>query len=333
MKALNVAVVGATGAVGQEMLRVLSQRKFPIASLRLIASAASAGKTVHFDGKEYTLLTASREVFEGLDLALFSAGASVAREWAPVAASLGALVVDNSSAFRQDPAIPLVVPEVNAHALAHIPRRIVANPNCSTIQMVVALEPLHKAFTLEQVVVSTYQAVSGKGARALDEFDQQLRDLVSATEPSHSVLPGILAGNLLCDWKHGDDGWSEEERKIVFETRKIMNLPHLAIAPTTVRVPVRNGHSESIWARFAKPVSRAAAIEILRNAEGVTVMSESGPGAHPQPRSVSGHDAVFVGRIREDATDPRALHLFVVSDNLRKGAALNAVQIAEHVLC
>jgi aspartate-semialdehyde dehydrogenase len=332
MKPLNVAVVGATGAVGQEMLRVLSQRKFPIASLRLIASPASAGKTVHFDGKDHTLIAASREAFEGLDLALFSAGASVSREWGPIAASMGALVVDNSSAFRQDPEIPLVVPEVNAHALANNPRRIVANPNCSTIQMVVALEPLHKAFGLEQVVVSTYQAISGKGARALDEFDQQSRDIASGKEPSHAVLPGILAGNLLCDWKHSDDGWSEEERKMVFETRKIMGLPDLAVSPTTVRVPVRNSHSESVWARFAKPVSRAAAIEVLRSAEGITVVSESGPGAHPQPRSASGLDAVFVGRIREDASDPRALHLFVVSDNVRKGAALNAVQIAERVL-
>jgi len=332
MKPQNVAVVGATGAVGQEMLRVLSQRKFPLASLRLIASPASAGKTAYFDGKDYTLIAASREAFEGLDLALFSAGASVSREWGPVAASMGALVVDNSSAFRQDPEIPLVVPEVNAHALANNPRRIVANPNCSTIQMVVALEPLHKAFGLEQIVVSTYQAISGKGARALDEFDQQARDIASGKEPSHSVLPGILAGNLLCDWKHSDDGWSEEERKMVFETRKIMGLPNLAVSPTTVRVPVRNSHSESVWARFSKPVSRAAAIEVLRGAEGVTVVSESGPGAHPQPRGASGLDAVFVGRIREDASDPCALHLFVVSDNVRKGAALNAVQIAERVL-
>lgn len=332
LKQLSVAVVGATGAVGQEMLRVLAQRRFPLANLRLIASPASAGKTVRFDGKDYTLIAASREAFEGVDLALFSAGASVSREWGPVAASMGALVVDNSSAFRQDPEIPLVVPEVNAHALVDNPRRIVANPNCSTIQMVVALEPLHKAFGLEQVVVSTYQAISGKGARALDEFDQQARDLAAGNEPSHAVLPGILAGNLLCDWKHGDDGWSEEERKMVFETRKIMGLPKLPVSPTTVRVPVRNSHSESVWARFAKPITRNAAIEVLRGAEGVTVVTESAPGAHPQPRAASGLDAVFVGRIREDASDPHAIHLFVVSDNVRKGAALNAVQIAERVL-
>jgi aspartate-semialdehyde dehydrogenase len=331
MKPQHVAVVGATGAVGQEMLRVLAQRKFPLASLRLIASPASAGRVVHFDGNDYTLVAASREAFEGVDLALFSAGASISREWGPVAASMGALVVDNSSAFRQDPEIPLVVPEVNAHALSNNPRRIVANPNCSTIQMVVALEPLHKAFGLEQVIVSTYQAISGKGARALDEFDQQTRDVAAGKTPTHSVLPGILAGNLLCDWKHTDDGWSEEERKMVLETRKIMGLPELAVSPTTVRVPVRNGHSESVWARFAKPVSRNAVIEVLRGAPGVTVVSESGPGLHPQPRAASGLDDVFVGRIREDASNSHAIQLFVVSDNVRKGAALNAVQIAERV--
>jgi aspartate-semialdehyde dehydrogenase len=332
MKPQHVAVVGATGAVGQEMLRVLAQRAFPLASLRLIASPSSAGKTLRFDGREHTLVAPSRDAFAGLDLALFSAGASVAREWGPVAAAQGALVVDNSSAFRQDPDVPLVVPEVNAHALANIPRRIVANPNCSTIQMVVALAPLHRAFGLAQVVVSTYQAISGKGARALDEFDTQIRESLEGRAPTRSVLPGVLAFNLLCDWKHSDDGWSEEERKMVFETRKIMELPSLPVAPTTVRVPVRNAHSEAVWARFEQPVSRERAIEALSRAPGVTVLAESGPGLHPQPLSASGRDDVFVGRIREDASDPRALHLFVVSDNVRKGAALNAVQIAEHVL-
>lgn len=332
MKPQHVAVVGATGAVGQEMLRVLAQRQFPLASLRLIASPGSAGKTVTFDGQSHTLLAPSRASFAGLDLALFSAGASVAREWGPVAAELGALVVDNSSAFRMDEDIPLVVPEVNAHALENNPRRIVANPNCSTIQMVVALQPLNQAFGLAQVVVSTYQAISGKGARALDEFDAQSRDIAAGREPSHAVLPGILAGNVLSDWKHTADGWSEEEQKIVAETRKILSMPALAVSPTTVRVPVRNGHSESVWARFDKPVTREAAIEVLRAAPGLVVMSEVGPGAHPQPRIVSGRDEVYVGRIRQDASDPKALHLFVVGDNVRKGAALNAVQIAERVL-
>jgi aspartate-semialdehyde dehydrogenase len=332
MKPQRVAVVGATGAVGQEMLRVLAERAFPLAELRLIASPGSAGRTVSFRGEALTLRAPSRESLAGLDLALFSAGASVARAWGPVTAELGALVVDNSSAFRRDEDVPLVVPEINAHALAHNPRRIVANPNCSTIQMVLALAPLHRAFGLESVVVSTYQAVSGKGARALEELDRQLREDVDGRPITHAVLPGPLAGNVLCDWSHDEGGWSEEERKMVFETRKILDLPELHVAPTTVRVPVRNGHSEAVWARFARPVTRAAAIELLSRAPGVRVSSAYGPGAHPQPREVSGQDDVFVGRVREDASDPRAIHLFVVGDNVRKGAALNAVQIAERAL-
>ncbi|MDP3274145.1 MAG: aspartate-semialdehyde dehydrogenase [Deltaproteobacteria bacterium] len=331
MKAQHVAIVGATGAVGQEMLRVLADRRFAMASLRLIASPGSAGRTVRFAERDYVLMAPSREAFEGVDLALFSAGASVSRAWAPVAAACGAWVVDNSSAYRQDPEIPLVVPEVNAEALANNPRRIIANPNCSTIQMLVALAPMHRAWGLERVVVSTYQAISGKGARALDEFDAQVRADGRGESPAHEILPGILSGNLLCDWAHGDDGWSEEERKMVAETRKILSMPSLAVSPTTVRVPVRNGHSESVWARFARPVTRAMAHEVLGAAEGVVLTRESGPGVHPQPRTASGQDAVFVGRVREDGGDPNALMFFVVSDNVRKGAALNAVQIAERV--
>lgn len=327
---LHVAVVGATGAVGQEMLKILSQREFPIASIKLIASPNSVGKSVTFRGQQIPLIAASPEVFEGVQVALFSAGASIAREWGPIAASKGALVIDNSSAFRQDVDVPLVVPEVNESALANIPRKIVANPNCSTIQMVVALKPLHDRFGLEQVVVSTYQAISGKGARALDEFEQQVRDDFAGKSPTNRVLPGVLAFNVLCDWSHDADGWSEEERKMVFETRKIMGMPGLSVSPTTVRVPVRNGHSESVWARFAKPITRQAAIECLSGARGVQVMSESGAAKHPQPRQASGSDAVYVGRIREDANDHHVLQMFVVGDNVRKGAALNAIQIAEH---
>lgn len=328
-KPQHVAVVGATGAVGQEMLKILAEREFSIASLKLIASPGSAGKTVEFCGQKYTLLAPSPEVFEGVQIALFSAGASIAKEWAPIAASKGALVIDNSSAFRQDADVPLVVPEVNADALRHIPRRIVANPNCSTIQLVVALKPLHQAFGLKQVVVSTYQAISGKGARALDEFEQQVRDDLAGNTPTHRILPGVLAFNVLCDWSHGADGWSEEERKMVFETRKIMGLVELSVSPTTVRVPVRNGHSESVWARFESIVSRPSVIDCLRGAPGVVVLEESAAGRHPQPRDASGTDPVYVGRIREDESDKHAIQLFVVSDNVRKGAALNAIQIAE----
>lgn len=327
--AINVVVVGATGAVGHEMLNVLAQRRFPVGRLRLVASARSAGRKVLFEGREVTLEAPSPEVFDGMQVALFSAGASASREWAPIAASRGCLVVDNSSAFRMDDDVPLVVPEVNPHRIANPPRGIIANPNCSTIQMLVALKPLHDAAGLEHVVVSTYQAISGKGARAVDEFAQQQRSLAEGSAPPTAVIPGVLASNLLSDWKHDPSGYSEEELKMVAESRKILELPHLHVSPTCVRVPVPNAHSESVWARFSRPISRDEAIAILRRAEGVVVDDRVGPGLHPQPREVSGGDAVHVGRIRRDPDDPNALSLWVVGDNLRKGAALNAVQVAE----
>ncbi len=328
-RSVNVVVVGATGAVGQEMLRVLEQRAFPVGTLRAVASARSAGGAVRFAGREVTLEAPSPEVFEGSQLALFSAGASVSREWAPVAAAKGCLVVDNSSAWRMDEAVPLVVPEVNPHRIADPPKGIIANPNCSTIQMLVALKPLHDAAGLEHIVVSTYQAISGKGARAVDEFDQQTRALYEGTEPTASVLPGVLAGNLLSDWKHDASGYSEEELKMIEESRKILELPTLHVSPTCVRVPVRNAHSESVWARFSRPITRDEALSILRKAEGVVLDDAVGPAKHPQPRHVSGADPVHVGRVRQDPGDPCALSLWVVGDNLRKGAALNAVQVAE----
>lgn len=332
MNPKHVVVVGATGAVGREMLNVLEQRAFPIASLRLIASPASVGKKVAFRGREYALEALTREAFEGAELVLFSAGASVSREWGPVAAECGALVVDNSSAFRMDADVPLVVPEVNGHEIANARRRIIANPNCSTIQMLVALKPLHDRATLEHIVVATYQAVSGKGARALAELEAQVRQDLCGEEPTHAVLPGVLAFNVLCDWKHEPSGYSEEESKIIAETRKILGMPSLHVSPTTVRVPVRNGHSEAVWVRFRSAMTREQAIEVLRAAPGVKVMDGIGPGVHPQPRQVSGQDEVWVGRVRQDPDDPRALSLFVVGDNIRKGAALNAVQIAEIAL-
>ncbi len=328
-RTVNVVVVGATGAVGQEMLRVLEDRAFPVGRLRAVASARSAGGTVRFRGHDVTLEAPSPEVFEGSELALFSAGASVSREWAPVAAEKGCLVVDNSSAWRMDDAVPLVVPEVNPQRIADPPRGIIANPNCSTIQMLVALKPLHDAAGLEHVVVSTYQAVSGKGARAVDEFDQQTRAVHEGREPPVSVLPGVLAGNLLSDWKHAPSGYSEEELKMIEESRKILELPSLHVSPTCVRVPVRNAHSESVWARFSRPITREEALTVLARAEGLVLDDAVGPAKHPQPRHVSGEDPVHVGRVRQDPGDPRALSLWVVGDNLRKGAALNAVQIAE----
>ncbi len=326
---IDVVVVGATGAVGQEMLRVLEGRAFPVGRLRLVASPASAGRSVTALGRAITLEVASPEVFEGSHLALFSAGATTSREWAPVAAERGCLVVDNSSAWRMDPAVPLVIPEVNPHRIPTPPRGIVANPNCSTIQMLVALAPLHALAGLEHVVVSTYQAISGKGARALDEFDRQTKSLAEGTEPPVEILPGVLAGNLLIDWKHEPSGWAEEEIKMVQESQKILELPGLRVSPTCVRVPVRNAHSEAVWARFERPVTRDEALAALAKAEGIELDASIGPGVHPQPRTVSGRDAVFVGRVRQDPGDPRALLFWVVGDNLRKGAALNAVQIAE----
>ena len=328
--AMDVVLVGATGAVGQEMLRVLEQRAFPVRSLRAVASERSAGGTVRFRGVDVRLEAASPEVFDGARLALFSAGSSVARQWGPIAASKGCLVVDNSAAFRMDPDVPLVVPEVNG---ARIPRSggaIVANPNCSTIQMLVALKPLHDLAVLEHIVVSTYQAISGKGARAVHEFEQQQLALAMGGDAPVAILPGVLAGNLLADWKHEPDGFSEEEHKIVAESRKILELPGLHVSPTCVRVPVRNAHSQSVWARFGRPVTRDEALACLRAAPGVVVDDRIGAGQHPQPRSVSGSDLVSVGRVRQDLGDPRALALWVVGDNLRKGAALNAVQVAEH---
>jgi aspartate-semialdehyde dehydrogenase len=332
MKPQHVVVVGATGAVGQEMLKILAQRKFPLASLRLVASPGSAGKTLHFEGKDHALLAPSRDAFEGANLALFSAGASVAREWGPIAASCGALVVDNSSAFRMDPDVPLVVPEVNPDAMKHRPRNIIANPNCTTIVMLTAIKPLHDVATIAHIVVSTYQAVSGKGARAVAELEAQMRQHHEGTEPTHAVLPGILAWNVLSDWKHEPSGYSEEESKVIAETRKILGMPKLHVSPTTTRVPVRVGHSESVWVRFEKPITREKAIEVLRKAPGVQVDDRIGPGLHPQPRHVAGGDDVHVGRIRQDPEDPHALALFVVGDNIRKGAAQNAIQIAEHIL-
>ncbi len=326
---MDVVLVGATGAVGQEMLRVLEQRDFPVRTLRVVASSKSAGGTVTFRGETLTLQPPSAGVFEGASVALFSAGASVAREWGPIAAKAGCLVVDNSSAFRMRDDLPLVVPEVNGRRIPASRVGIVANPNCSTIQLLLALKPLHDLAGLEHVVVSTYQAISGKGARAVDEFERQQRAIAAGEEPPTAVLPGVLAGNLLSDWSHEPSGFSEEELKIVAESRKIMELPGLRVSPTCVRVPVRNAHSQSVWARFGRNVTRDEALACLRAAPGVVVDDRIGPGQHPQPRQVSGTDAVAVGRVRQDLDDPRALSLWVVGDNLRKGAALNAVQVAE----
>jgi aspartate-semialdehyde dehydrogenase len=325
-----VAVAGATGAVGREMLRTLEQRAFPISKIVALASKRSAGQKLPWKGGEITIEELGPKSFEGVDIALFSAGASVSREYGPIAAKSGAVVIDNSSAWRMDPEVPLVVPEVNIAAAENRPKGIIANPNCSTIQMVVALKPLHDAARIKHIVVSTYQATSGKGHAAVEDLHAQTRALVEGKKVEPTVFPGQIAYNVISDWKAGENGYSEEELKMVHETRKIMGDDTIGVSPTTVRVPVVNGHSEAVHVQFHRPMTADEAKKLLRNAEGVVLMDEPyAPGNHPQPVLASGQDPVFVGRVRDDVAVTGALNLFVVADNLRKGAALNAVQIAE----
>jgi len=319
--------------VGTEMLRVLEQRAFPVSELVPVATARSAGKKVTFNGVEHTVVEISPEVFEGVDLALFSAGGGTSREWSPIAASKGALVVDNSSAFRADPEVPLVVPEVNAAAAANRPKGIIANPNCSTIQMVVALKPLHDEGQLKRVVVATYQAISGSGALAVAAFEAQEQAMARGEQVDKQKLSGQLSRNLLMHWKPDPEtGYQEEELKMVSETRKIFGDPDIAVSPTAVRVPVITAHSEAITVETHRPISAARARELLSRAEGVVVVDDLSAGIYPQPIDAAGKDAVYVGRIRADVGNPGGIQMWVVSDNLRKGAALNAIQIAEKVL-
>ena len=327
-----VAVVGATGAVGREMVRILEQRRFPVKRLVLLASPRSAGQKLAFGGGEVVVEELTPASFTGVQIALFSAGGSVSREFGPIAAAAGAVVIDNSSAWRMDPDVPLVVPEVNLEAAEHRPKGIIANPNCSTIQMVVALKPLHDAARVKTIIVSTYQAAGGKGHAAVEELLAQARATLDGRAPEARVFPGQIAFNVLCDWKAGDADYSEEEWKMVNATRKIMGDPTIAVSPTTVRVPVVTGHSEAVHVQFHRPMKADEAKRLLRGAPGVVLMEEAyAPGKHPQPALAAGKDAVFVGRVRDDLAVPGAIDMFVVSDNLRKGAALNAVQIAERL--
>jgi aspartate-semialdehyde dehydrogenase len=328
MAGFRVAVAGATGLVGRTILQVLEERAFPVAGLVPLASDRSAGKRIVFGGEEVEVQALNERAFEGCDLAFFSAGATVSRQFAPIAARHCDYVIDNSSAFRTDPAIPLVVPEVNAHALEGY-RGIVANPNCSTAQMVVALQPLHAAFGLELVVVSTYQSVSGTGEKGVRALRAELE---TGARSDDSPYDHQIAFNVLPHIDVFDDaGWSGEERKMIAETRKIMSLPDLAVVPTTVRVPVYVGHSESVYLRFARPLDADAARHVLAGAPGVVVRDDPSANAYPLAIDVAGHDEVYVGRIRAVPGDEHALALWVVGDNLRKGAAANAVQIAEAV--
>jgi aspartate-semialdehyde dehydrogenase len=327
----SVAVVGATGAVGEIMRQVLAERKFPLRTIKFLASERSAGKTVEFQGKSYTVELIRPEAFTGVDVVLSSTPALVSREYSPIAARAGAIVVDNSSAWRMDPEVPLVVPEVNADALRNIPKGIVANPNCSTIQMVVALKPLHDLGRIKRVVVSTYQASSGKGARGLFELEAQVA-AIGRGEPVPAVTAHAaqLAGNVLPhDWKPGEEGYSEEEWKMVHETHKIMGDDTIQVSPTTVRVPVRIGHSEALNLEFYNPITVEQARAALSKAPGIVLLDDLSRGLVPLPLEAEGRDEVFVGRIRRDPTIPNGLNLWVVADNLRKGAATNAIQIAE----
>ncbi len=330
----SVAVVGATGAVGEIMRQVLVERRFGLRSIKFLASERSAGKSIEFGGKKHVIEPLRAEAFAGIDIVLSSTPASISREFSPLAAKAGAVVVDNSSAWRMDPEVPLVVPEVNADALRSIPKGIVANPNCSTIQMVVVLKPLHDLAKIKRVVVATYQASSGKGAKALFELDSQVAALGRGEAvPRISQHAAQLAGNVVPhDWKLGDDGCSEEEIKMIRETKKIMGDPSIQVSPTTARVPVRVGHSEAVNLEFHNPITPEQAREALRKAPGVIVMDDYAKGEVPLALAAAGRDEVFVGRIRRDPTVPHGLNLWVVADNLRKGAATNAVQIAEVLL-
>jgi aspartate-semialdehyde dehydrogenase len=313
------------------MRQVLAERAFPLRSIKFLASERSAGKPIVFRGKTYPVETLRPEAFAGVEIVLSSTPASLSRDYSPLAARAGAVVIDNSSAWRMDPEVPLVVPEVNAGTLERLPKGIVANPNCSTIQMVVALKPLHDLARIKRVVVATYQASSGKGAKALFELDAQVTALGRGEAvPEVKAHAAQLAGNVLPhDWKAGDEGYSEEEWKMVRETRKIMGDDSIQVSPTTARVPVRIGHSEAVNLEFHQPITVEQAREALRRAPGVVLCDDPVKGEVPLPLNVAGRDEVFVGRVRRDPTVPHGLNLWVVADNLRKGAATNAIQIAE----
>jgi aspartate-semialdehyde dehydrogenase len=332
MKEYHVAIVGATGLVGQEFVKTLEQRSFPMASLKLLASERSVGKKVMFSGQEIEVKEATPESFPGVDIALFSAGAEISRHLSPLAAKAGVVVVDNSSAFRMMPNVPLVVPEVNPEDIEWH-RGIIANPNCSTIQMVTVLYPLHKANPIRRIVVDTYQAVSGTGSAAVDELTTQTRQVLNGQNTIPHVYPHQIAFNVLPEidvfW---DNGYTKEEWKMVEETRKIMHANDVAISATCVRVPVFTGHSEAVHVEFTRSMSPDEAERILAEAPGVKILDDPAISLYPQPWAAAGTDEVFVGRIRRDASHVNGLVMWIVADNLRKGAALNAVQIAEEMI-
>ncbi len=335
MSKVSVCVVGATGAVGQAMVKILEQRAFPVDRLYLLASARSVGKKVQFAGQDIVVEDLATFDFSKAQIGLFSAGGDISAEYAPKAASAGCIVIDNTSHFRMNEEVPLVIPEVNPEAIAEYTRRgIIANPNCSTIQMLVALAPIHKAVGIERVNVATYQAVSGTGASAIEELKNQSRAILDGETPSVEVYPKQIAFNVL---PHIDvfqeNGYTKEEMKMVWETKKILGDESIVVNPTCVRVPVFYGHSEALHIETKNPIAPIEAASILANAAGVRVFDQQADGGYATPAIESeGDDFTWVSRIRRDLSHPRGLNLWVVSDNVRKGAALNSIQIAEYLI-
>ncbi|MEK9197831.1 aspartate-semialdehyde dehydrogenase [Ureibacillus sp. 179-F W5.1 NHS] len=338
-KELTVAIVGATGAVGTKMKEQLIKRNFPIKHIKFLASARSAGKEIEFDGKTYTIEEATPDAFEGVDVALFSAGGSVSAKLAPEAAKRGAVVIDNTSHFRMHPEVPLVVPEVNRGDLKEH-KGIIANPNCSTIQMVAALQPIREKFGLTKVIVSTYQAVSGSGVSAIEELREQSAQWEAGKNVEAKILPAKsdkkhypIARNVIPQIDvFTENGFTYEEMKMINETKKIMHMPELAVAATCVRVPVVSGHSESVYIEVENDASVNEIFEVLKNAPGIVLQDDITTQDYPMPLFVEGEDPVYVGRIRQDLSNKKGFHLWIVSDNLLKGAALNSIQIAEAML-
>ncbi|MBD9436308.1 aspartate-semialdehyde dehydrogenase [Pseudoxanthomonas sp. PXM03] len=332
-RTFNVAVVGATGAVGETMLSILAERNFPLGKLVALASERSAGSTVEFNGEKITVQDLATFDPAGIDIALFSAGGGISKEFAPKFAAAGAVVIDNSSAFRYDADIPLVVSEVNPEQVQNRPRGIIANPNCSTMQMLVALAPIHRKYGIERINVATYQSVSGAGRSALEELGRQTGALLNFQDPDPQRFPVQIAFNLIPHIDEFlDNGFTKEEMKLVWETRKILGDDSIQVNPTAVRVPVFYGHSEAVAIETRDKITAAEARALLEAAPGIEVVDDRAPGGYPTPVThASGTDAVYVGRIREDISHPRGLNLWIVSDNIRKGAALNAVQVAELV--
>jgi aspartate-semialdehyde dehydrogenase len=331
---VNVAIAGATGAVGQEFLTVLAERNFPIRNLKLLASARSAGKTIAFRGEDYQVEELTKDSFKDVKIALFSAGGSISKEFAPAAVAAGAVVVDNSSAFRMKEGVPLVVPEVNPEAIARH-NGLIANPNCSTIIMNVPVWPLHKANRIKRIIVSTYQAVSGAGAWGLDELEAQIKAYAAGGEVKQEKFPHQIVNNLFShNSKVAENGYNEEEIKMVNETRKIFGDGKIMVTATCVRVPVPRAHCESINLEFERPMTPEQVREVLRRAPGVKIVDDAAANHFPMPKEATGQDDVLVGRIRQDISrdDGRGIDLFVSGDQLRKGAATNAIQIAEKLV-